>query len=461
MFEVAQRINIHVTDAPTPPATGVLSSSGASFVAEHQTPLLLIGVVAFLLVLAFFLFRNRSVRKLGGARLGIGLVALVLVSVFALQLIIPTRANSILTLSPEAVNVEVIKPELQGIASSVITISTGFLHTHTATLTSVSDDRLNIALNGYDLSLGGAPLLVAENAHTSRSLNFTVTITEDLPPGEYYAYIAHAVEENPPDTPTDMQAMNRGYCDNHMVVGQTIVLTDTRNNQNYSIRKLADGNCWMISNLRLGRLDSTMQLTPADTNISENWTLPQVALNSNSSWTEPLVDGPVSGDNEGNSYGFLYNWCAATAGGLQSGGTANTCAFNGSDISSSVDGDICPVGWRIPRGGEDDDPNSEFSMLSARMAGFANNSDPNYLLDPSIFYTGWLPGGEFNGTFSGHRHNNVFSGQGVSGMWWSSTPHSVQSHTFFMQVNHNSVGSYPFMMATHRFISMAVLCVLK
>ena len=39
-------------------------------------------------------------------------------------------------------------------------------------------------------------------------------------------------------------------------LNQVIGLTDTRDNNVYAVSKLADGNCWMIENLRLADTDS-------------------------------------------------------------------------------------------------------------------------------------------------------------------------------------------------------------
>ena len=50
----------------------------------------------------------------------------------------------------------------------------------------------------------------------------------------------------------------------------TFSLTDTRDQKQYLVRRLADGNCWMVQNLDL-ELSSAGVLTSADSDVSANW----------------------------------------------------------------------------------------------------------------------------------------------------------------------------------------------
>ena len=47
-------------------------------------------------------------------------------------------------------------------------------------------------------------------------------------------------------------------------------LSDVRDNNTYTVRKLADGNCWMSENLRL---NGGTTITPANSDVSSNFTL--------------------------------------------------------------------------------------------------------------------------------------------------------------------------------------------
>ncbi|MDQ5969720.1 MAG: hypothetical protein QG593_237, partial [Patescibacteria group bacterium] len=106
-----------------------------------------------------------------------------------------------------------------------------------------------------------------------------------------------------PSAPTTMQSMTTDYCQNHMTIYDgsneeaVLELTDTRgDNQTYQVAKLADGNCWMLDDLKLGSTTGTLELTPQDTNIASNFTLPQVATTGTPDFDNPGVNGPVPGD---------------------------------------------------------------------------------------------------------------------------------------------------------------------
>ncbi|MDR2063787.1 MAG: IPT/TIG domain-containing protein [Candidatus Nomurabacteria bacterium] len=220
-------------------------------------------------------------------------------------------------------------------------------------------------------------------------------------------------------TPTTMQGMSTEYCKTMPVydtanpnAASTLTLTDTRDGQEYMVRKLADGNCWMINNLKLGSTTGTTALSPSNTNISQAWTLPQISIGS-ASFTEPKVMAysPQSSDlNDPTFYGYHYNWCAATAGGDGTSGNG-TCS---SEYVAPVDavGDICPANWRLPRGGYQFVTTNEFSMLNARMAGFSDNLDPTYQANWTLYPDGWKFNGEFRATMAGYYSTN---GLGVSG----------------------------------------------
>ena len=63
----------------------------------------------------------------------------------------------------------------------------------------------------------------------------------------------------------------------------TFALTDNRDNKDYLVRRLADGNCWMVQNLDLDLNEfvstETKRLTPDNTDISETW-IPDASVNA-------------------------------------------------------------------------------------------------------------------------------------------------------------------------------------
>ncbi|MDR1300614.1 MAG: hypothetical protein LBK50_02810, partial [Candidatus Nomurabacteria bacterium] len=189
----------------------------------------------------------------------------------------------------------------------------------------------------------------------------------------------------------DYDSSNGGINENN-----TVTLTDTRNNQQYQVRKLADGKCWMIDNLKLELTDG-MVLAPAETNVASNVTVyftqdgtqtgaPLDGMTDNftmsgsmtrdnddtnvspnyDAWRQfdPIRYG-VSGCSSGKSYntssksgcGYLYNFYTTTAG------TVLQVQNNGTAVSS-----ICPANWKLPLGTYPP-PGGDYSLLNNAYSG--------------------------------------------------------------------------------------------
>lgn len=91
----------------------------------------------------------------------------------------------------------------------------------------------------------------------------------------------------------------------------------------------------MTQNLRLA---GGTVLTPTDSNITTNFTLPESTASFSS--PDPSFDGNRAGQmyNGTTVYGAYYSFNAATAG-----------AIDGESGTASQD--ICPLGWKLPTGG--------------------------------------------------------------------------------------------------------------
>ena len=167
---------------------------------------------------------------------------------------------------------------------------------------------------------------------------------------------------------------------------------DIRDGSDYTVAKLADGNCWMTQNLRIGSTSTTTTITSSNSDVSSNFEIP-VAQNSGKddwgAWNNPNNVKHVFsfGDSE---RGNLYNWYVATAGtGVSS--MASASATNLTNASSS----ICPKGWRLPDGGQS--ASKSFYALDKASGGNGSNrtdlnrvnaflSEPyNYLLTGTYY----------------------------------------------------------------------------
>ena len=193
-----------------------------------------------------------------------------------------------------------------------------------------------------------------------------------------------------------------------------IPVYDNRDDQVYYIKRLDDGLCWMMDNLNLGAIDLTNDLTSTNTNLSA--TVPASTFNSyrktraTQTYTSaeyiPLTKTNSStGDDvdatSGIKLGTLYNFCAASAG--------TACADTSrNDITS----DICPAGWRLPKGGYTDSTNEYYNLYT----------NPTYETYNKMLAPVSENGASF--TIAGYFRKGSPVSQGEYGFYWSSVVYS-------------------------------------
>ncbi|MBR2989642.1 hypothetical protein IKF40_01805, partial [Candidatus Saccharibacteria bacterium] len=131
----------------------------------------------------------------------------------------------------------------------------------------------------------------------------------------------------------------------------------TGTKRSYTVRKLADGNCWMTENLKydlrglynngkrgIGSKNdgSTFEMTDAnlDTGVSGYYTTSDAydyVITPDTTSANVTRYNAQIGNTTGTEY--YYTWTGATAGqGSQSQSSSGT----------NIDGSICPAGWRLP-----------------------------------------------------------------------------------------------------------------
>ena len=214
----------------------------------------------------------------------------------------------------------------------------------------------------------------------------------------------------PPRPLTDltyMQEMTPGGCEK-TTVGDTKQLIDQRDSKNYWVTKLSDGNCWMTQNLDLN-LSTSTTLTPANTNVSSNWTPPVSTRTNNTSSSYWRSDTGQSYD-PGNEYyegtgnahyhaGNYYQYSVASAGCSSKSG--NECQTS-----------ICPAGWTLPS-------NAQFESLE-------NVGLTRYNFYRSPYY--FLRSGYLNSTYG-------LDDTSTHGFYWSSTTTGSSSYWFYVHAN--------------------------
>lgn len=243
-------------------------------------------------------------------------------------------------------------------------------------------------------------------------------------------------------------------------------LTDERDGQVYAIAKLADGNCWMIENLRLAdaheeEVGGVLQSTPtvlsvSNTNIlSTNSTLPITNIyNADASLATKSNSLSTPSSVAYNASSAIYGWCTTNSvdcydqsrldviNTTSSATPSKTQAIAGpnshtdfnvsvysygnyynwysatvgyglrSKASGQVDGDICPNGWHLPYGGG-------ASTAGNTSGGFYYLSNASGLSSKNLRI---FPN---NLILSGYRQGASAADMGKNGYYWSATAYSA------------------------------------
>lgn len=242
---------------------------------------------------------------------------------------------------------------------------------------------------------------------------------------------------------TNMQEMTTDVCTNS-AVGDTATLTDIRDNNTYTVRKMEDNNCWMTQNLRLGSTSAAVTLTSSDSDVSANFTIPTSAVqtsgstdwsgivdavhvyNNGNRWIAPTSSGNSATVNttgtppsQSQYIGNYYNWYTTTAG-------TGTSSMSSGNATSS----ICPKGWKLPTSGS---TTADFNSLTQAIVQVNTNTDSV----PDKSFTMQSAPNYF--VLSGYYGSSV-GRQGSSGYWWSSTAGS-SSNVYNLYLNTTRV--YP------------------
>lgn len=220
-----------------------------------------------------------------------------------------------------------------------------------------------------------------------------------------------------------IQDMSPAIC-SAVQVDSEMKVVDVRDDEIYLIGRLSDGNCWLLDNLRLD--PTTTTLTAFDTNAPQSaidlyqnggttsepgWSGAKVTNTSSNfdSYTTPQINTGGTND-EGDSYtkntiastifgngsgeiGIYYNFCAATA---------NTYCYAAGSGTGNANYDICPTGWRLPKG---DTSSQSYDYLFH--TGYESNVTrfQNALSTP----------------ISGYFYNNSATNQSIRGIFWTNT----------------------------------------
>ena len=195
-------------------------------------------------------------------------------------------------------------------------------------------------------------------------------------------------------------------------------LKDKRDEQEYTVAKLKDGNVWMTKNLNLaGGLTISSELS----DVPEGYTLP---IENGFQVENRLPESLQSGFNDdikaflynsnetqcsfGNPCYSYYSWTTATVGS----------GLNVTEVNADAPYSICPKGWRLPKSrvnlGED---NSIHEFSDFYHLGVAYGMEESY----SSFYVQAGPGTVSNFILSGAYRDGSLYFSGSSGVYLSAT----------------------------------------
>lgn len=408
---------------------GLLASTGISVlgIITLALSLLMLGLTVY-----FYILRRTHKVSFQTVK-NLTAFTLLALSLTSLAFNLPTvSAAPTLTLSANQQNLNITVPKGGGTATTTTTITTSTLNDTGYTLTAsleAEEPGIGIELKGGDittntaLTAGETPLTLTTTTEansedpesssatdtTEATLTFTIdnTVTEGTKQLKLI-YKATDNEAAPVPAPLTMQTMTADYCASHMTIydgtnpSAILTLTDTRaDQQTYEVAKLADGNCWMLENLKVGSTSSSITLTPSDSDVGSNFTLPQVVATGDLSYDEPRAYGPVPGDtgSGATNYGYLYNWWAVTA-------AAQT-------MWEEAPYSICPANWRLPSAYLEDYVNLD--------RAFGGTGEWTHNGEPSIAQ--WQHNGPFKGTFASNYGWDGFGTHGYDqGFLWTRSP---------------------------------------
>ena len=265
---------------------------------------------------------------------------------------------------------------------------------------------------------------------------------QDISPATCLNSTAYSTDTNSPaNLPYDASTNPNGY--------HTITLLDYRGKvttganpespEQYTVSKLPDGLCWMTKDLNLGRSgndgpngDGTITLTPYDTDIASNFTLPASPTTYTSS-TQGYYTPQILTNHTINSYTVnnisyspttsYYSWAAATA--------TNTSITSYSNIDTS----ICPRNWDLPTTNQFPNLKTKGSITSAAIA----HAEP------------------YNFIYGGYRNaEDGYYEQTSYGYYWTST--SSSSSRGYLHYLYSS-GLYGSDVTNYKYYGAKVRCV--
>ena len=314
----------------------------------------------------------------------------------------------------------------------------------------LSNNSNNNAWSNYSgLSNETSKTLVNTDNQAAKPIDFKIAAkaAETQPSGAYTGTINFTAVSKPmPTTIQDIAYMQTfaelsttdlASVKSSMVLNSAYILKDIRDEKEYYVTRLEDGNVWMTQNLDLD-LSHNKPLTSNDTDLNDNtstayqdeytvegsviyWTPASTANTINFEGTS--VDGWVGSNTEPysanktdatetghSSLGNYYNWTAAIASNDSSSLTQDTL----SDISKNPKNSICPKGWRLPtisrQAANLEGSTNEFARLNYIYNNGSDNTNEGLIKSPLFMRGGYVSGDRYFSSAIGRYLSSTYRG---------------------------------------------------
>ncbi len=199
--------------------------------------------------------------------------------------------------------------------------------------------------------------------------------------------------------------------DNQPYVAQR-TLYDIRDNKPYTIRRLADGACWMTSDLAFELQENTNYI--GSKNDGTTFTFNTGVRSSGQENTILNINSVTS------SVSHYYTWYAATAG----------MGDDSLPLYTRIDGSICPSGWMLPSSYLISTTDPSFGLYA--MAYFGTSSSTSSGVSKLVSFPMDL-------TKAGYYYSgSYYDGRYYDMVYWSSVRSPRSAYTLETIVNHST-----------------------
>ena len=198
-------------------------------------------------------------------------------------------------------------------------------------------------------------------------------------------------------------------------------MSDIRDGKTYTVRKMADGNCWMASNLKF-ELQANKTYTGVNNTTGNTITFNTGAICGNGNTNAAcIMNGNTAYDSTYDSW--YYSWYAATAGS----GTESMATSDGDATNS-----ICPAHWRLPT----NYTNKEYPSGGANKSwgSLVNAYGISLVNHDTTFEYQILETFPFNLPRAGFFLSGAFQNTG-RGHWWSTAAYSTATRAYNLNFN--------------------------